>query len=175
LLERPPTYQIKCEHNHSYKARAKAISPSGLSSPFSEESILLICDQKNPQIELDRLPSPAKLRYPAILITGTFDEPNLASLDINGIPAKINLINKRFSSRVNLNVGKNHLTLLAQDLAGNTTTKDIQLDYSPVNIVSLPLPARLNEELFNRDVNLRSKKVFLHESSCASWLHFGFV
>ena len=138
-----PTYQIRCEHNHSYKVKAKAISPSGLSSPFSEESILLICDQKNPQIELDRLPSPAKLRYPIILITGTFDEPNLASLDINGISANINPINKRFSSRVNLNVGKNHLTLLAQDLAGNTTTKDIHLDYSPVNIVSLPSDARI--------------------------------
>ena len=57
-----PSYQLRCEHNHSYKVRTKALSPSGLSSPFSEESILLICDQKNPHIELDRLPSPTKTK-----------------------------------------------------------------------------------------------------------------
>ncbi|MBW1823897.1 MAG: VCBS repeat-containing protein [Deltaproteobacteria bacterium] len=138
-----PNYLLRCEHNHSYKVRTKAVSPSGLFSPFSEDSILLICDQKNPQIELDRLPSPAKLRYPTTLITGSFDEPNLASITINGMSANINLINKSFSSRINLNVGKNHLTLLAQDLAGNTTTKNMQLDYSPVNIVSLPSDAKI--------------------------------
>ena len=138
-----PSYQLRCEHNHSYKLRIQAISPSGLSSPFSEESTLLICDQKAPQIELDQFPSPAKRRHPTILLTGTFDEPNLESFTINDIPASIDLTSKSFSASINLNVGKNYLTLLAQDLAGNTTTKNIQLYYSPVNIVSTPSDAKI--------------------------------
>jgi len=138
-----PSYQLRCQHNHSYKLRIKAISPSGLSSPFSEESTLLICDQKSPQIELEHLPSPAKLRHPSVLITGTFDEANLAFITINGVDASINLTNTSFSARINLNPGKNYLTILAQDLAGNTTTENIQLDYSPVNIISLPSDAKI--------------------------------
>jgi len=138
-----PSYQLRCEHNHSYSVKTKAISPSGLSSPFSEESTLLICDQKSPYIKLDQLTSPAKRRHPATLITGTFDEPNLSSITMNGKTAHINQITNGFSVRVNLNLGKNYLTLLAQDLAGNTTTKSVQLDYSPVNIVSLPSGAKI--------------------------------
>lgn len=138
-----PSYQLRCEHNHSYEVRTKAIAPSGLASPFSEESVLLICDQKNPYIELDHFPSPAKLRHPTIHITGTFVEPNLASITVNGLPASINLTNASFSAQINLNPGKNNLIILAQDTAGNTTTKSIQLDYSPVNIVSLPSDAKI--------------------------------
>ena len=138
-----PSYQLKCEHNHSYTLKIKAVSPSGVYSPFSEESTLLICDQRNPQIELDQLPSPAKRRHPSVLITGVFDEPNLASITVNGVSANIDVTSKSFSVEINLNVGKNYLNLLAQDLAGNTTTENIQLDYSPVNIISLPSDARI--------------------------------
>jgi len=138
-----PSYQLKCEHNHSYKLQIKAVSSSGVYSPFSEESTLLICDQRNPQIELDQLPSPAKRRHPSVLITGVFDEPNLASITINGIPASIDVTARSFSAQINLNLGRNYLNLLAQDLAGNTTTENIQLDYSPVSIISLPSDARI--------------------------------
>ena len=138
-----PGYNLRCEHNHSYKIRVRAVSSSGISSPVSEESTLLICDQKNPQIELDQFPSPAKRRHPTILITGTFDEPNLAFIMINGVSTSIDVAGGSFSAKVNLNLGKNYLHLIAQDLAGNATTKNIQLDYSPVNIVSLPSDARI--------------------------------
>ncbi|NOQ86906.1 MAG: hypothetical protein GQ554_08515 [Deltaproteobacteria bacterium] len=138
-----PSYQLRCEHNHSYTLKVTAISPSGVSSPVSEESTLLICDQKNPQIELDQLPSPAKRRHPTVFITGTFDEPNLASISINEVPASIDVAGSSFSAQINLNLGKNYIHLLAQNLAGNATTKNIRLDYSPVNIVSLPTDARI--------------------------------
>jgi hypothetical protein len=138
-----PLYQLKCEHNHSYKVKIKAISSLGISSPFSEESTLLMCDQKSPFIELNQIPPAAKRRNPAILITGTFDEPNLESITVNGIPATINIAAKSFSASTTLTTGKNDLTLLARDLAGNTTTKNIQLDYSPVTIVSLPTAAKI--------------------------------
>ncbi len=51
---------------------------------------------------MDPLPSPARLRYPSILIAGTFDEPNLDTLTINGKPARINFMNERFSARIDL-------------------------------------------------------------------------
>ena len=133
-----PGYQLRCEHNHSYKIKVAAQSSAGLTSPASEESTLLICDQKDPRILMDPLPSPAKLRYPSILITGTFDEPNLDALTINGEPARINFMNERFSARIDLDPGANHLKLFARDLAGNTTEKHIQIAYAPLTIVSSP-------------------------------------
>ena len=77
VLSPTPLYQLSCEHNHSYQLRIQAVSPLGISSPFSEESTLLICDQQSPRIELNQIPPAAKRRNPGILITGTFDEPNL--------------------------------------------------------------------------------------------------
>jgi hypothetical protein len=138
-----PNYQLTCEHNHSYTLAITARSPAGISSPPSEKSTLLICDQQSPRIVLEPLPSPAKLRYPSILITGTFEEQNLESITINGEFVRINFMRKTFSARMNLDRGSNYLTLLAKDLAGNTTTKNIQLDYSPVHIMSIPAGAKI--------------------------------
>jgi hypothetical protein len=143
VLSPAPLYQLRCEHNHSYRLRIQAVSPLGISSPFSEESTLLICDQQSPRIELNRIPPSARRRNPGILITGTFEEPNLESITVNSIPATINPSAKSFSAPVTLSAGKNHLTILARDLAGNTTTKNIQLDYSPVTIISLPTAAKI--------------------------------
>ena len=125
VKSKKPNYKLTCEHNHSYRVKVMAHSPSGTSSPFSEESALLICDQKNPLIVLDYLPSPAKLRYPSLTIAGTFDEPNLASITINEKPVHTNTLRGRFSTSIKLNLGTNNLTLRAEDLAGNITEKQI--------------------------------------------------
>ena len=138
-----PNYQLTCEHDHSYKLRIKALSPSGIPSPYSEESALLICDQKRPRIVIDPLPSPAKLRYPSLTIAGTFYEPNLKSITINGNPVKTNTLGGRFSARIDLKPGTNDLTLQAQDLAGNTTEKKIKVDYAPITVVSIPSGANI--------------------------------
>lgn len=143
VLSPTPLYQLSCEHNHSYQLRIQAVSPLGISSPFSEESTLLICDKQGPRIELNQIPPSAKRRNPGILITGTFDEPNLESITVNSIPATINPAARSFSAPVTLSAGKNRLTIIARDLAGNTTTKNIQLDYSPVTIISLPTAAKI--------------------------------
>lgn len=136
-------YQLKCEHNHSYMIQVAALSPSGVSSPLSRESNLLICDQQPPRISIQPLPSPAKLRYPSVTIQGTFDEPNLQFITLNGKSASINSAKGTFSASAQLYPGRNRLTLLAVDLAKNTTTETMDLDYAPVNIVSLPTGAKI--------------------------------
>jgi hypothetical protein len=138
-----PEYQLKCEHNHSYALSVAAISPSGVSSPFSRESNLLICDQQAPLIELEPLPSPAKLRYSSVTLRGAFVEPHLRFITLNGNSADIDSSRGSFTARARLYPGRNRLTLLAVDLAENITTKTLDLDYAPVNIVSLPTDARI--------------------------------
>jgi hypothetical protein len=138
-----PEYQLKCEHNHSYTLSVSAISPAGVASPFSRESNLLICDQQAPRIALEPLPSPAKLRYSSVTIRGTFVEPNLQFITLNGKSASIDSVKGTFTARARLYPGRNRLTLLAVDLAKNTTTETVELDYAPVNIVSLPTEAKI--------------------------------
>lgn len=138
-----PRYELRCEHNHSYELRAAAISPAGILSLFSPKSTLLICDRQAPRIEIEPLPSPAKLRHPSLTVKGTFVEPNLESITLNGVPVRINLMKNSFSAQTDLQPGKNDLTLVAKDLAGNTTAKDITLDYAPVTIISLPSGANI--------------------------------
>jgi WD40 repeat protein len=138
-----PDYQMQVEHNHSYTLSVAAISPAGVSSPFSRESNLLICDQQAPLIELEPFPSPAKLRYSSVTIRGTFVEPHLRFITLNGNSADIDSSRGSFTARAHLYPGRNRLTLLAVDLAENITTKTLDLDYAPVNIVSLPTDARI--------------------------------
>ncbi len=139
-----PAYQLQVEHNHSYTLSVAAVSPTGISSPFSRESNLLICDQQAPRIELEPLPSPAKLRYSSVTIRGAFVEPHLRFITLNGNAADIDSSRGSFTARAHLYPGRNRLTLLAVDLAGNITTKAMDLDYAPVNIVSLPTDARIH-------------------------------
>lgn len=141
-----PDYQMQVEHNHSYTLSVAAISPAGVSSPFSRESNLLICDQQAPLIELEPFPSPAKLRYSSVTIRGTFVEPHLRFITLNGNSADIDSSRGSFTARAHLYPGRNRLTLLAVDLAENITTKTLDLDYAPVNIVSLPTDARIDRK-----------------------------
>jgi hypothetical protein len=143
LSSKLPFYQLNCEHNHSYKVRVKAVSPSGISSVYSEASTLFICDRKNPEIMSTALPSPKKVRYPTFPVTGRFKEPNLSSITINEKTASINLVDKSFRAKVNLEVGNNWVDIVAQDLAGNTTMRSVSLTYVPLTIRSHPSEAKL--------------------------------
>ena len=143
LSSRFPYYKLKCEHNHSYKVRVKAVSPLGDTSDYSEESTLFICDRKNPEITPTALPLPGKVRYPAFTITGVFYEPHLSFITVNGKTASINPVDMSFKARVDLKVGTNSLNILARDLAGNTSKKRVSLNYAPLTILSLPAGAGL--------------------------------
>jgi len=119
------------------------VSPAGISSAYSEPSILFICDQQPPQLALNPLPSPHKVRSHTITLSGSFDEPHLASLALNGTPAAIDHQTATFSASLTLAPGDNDLLLCARDLAGNTTSEQKNLTYAPLTIISLPSHARL--------------------------------
>jgi hypothetical protein len=138
-----PSYRLSCSHGHSYQVRVKAVSPSGISSAFSEHSVLFICDQKPPQLALNPLPSPHTVRSQKITLAGSFDEPHLASLTLNGTPAAIDPHTATFTATVTLAPGDNSLLLSARDLAGNTSTERTNLTYAPLTIISLPSHATL--------------------------------
>ena len=138
-----PSCKIRCEHNHSYSVRVKAVSPSGSSSAYSEESVLFICDRKEPEITPTPLPSPKKVRSSTYPLTGSFEEPNLSSITVNGKTASINPVDKSFEAGVILKPGENQIDILAKDLAGNTTLKTLYLNYTPLTILSLPIDARI--------------------------------
>jgi len=143
VKSKAPFFQLKCEHNHSYMVRIKAVSPSGASSAYSEESTLFICDRRKPHLNPSALPSPGKVRSSTFSIVGKFEEPNLSSIIINGHTASINPADKSFRSSVTLDAGENRIDILAQDLAGNSTTKSLSLNYAPLTIVSFPTKAKL--------------------------------
>jgi len=128
-----PFYQLTCKHNHSYQIRVKAVSPSGASSPYSETSILFMCDQKKPEILFSSLPAPPNVQAPIFALTGSFDESNLDTITVNGVAATVNASEKHFESRVELIPGNNLITLKAWDLAGNITTRDLEIAYSPLS------------------------------------------
>jgi len=128
-----PFYQLSCKNNHSYQVAVKAVSHNGFSSGFSPPSTLFICDQERPEVILDPLPSFRKLTSPNISITGSYRELNLSSISINGLSASINPFTKTFSRNISLAPGINQITLVAKDLAGNISIKELQITYSPAN------------------------------------------
>ena len=128
-----PFYQLTCEHNHSYQVRVKAVSPSGASSPYSETSILFMCDQKKPEIHFSSLPPSSNVQSPIFALTGSFDESNLDTITVNGVAATITAAEKHFESRVELIPGSNLITLKAWDLAGNFSTRNLEIAYSPLS------------------------------------------
>jgi hypothetical protein len=138
-----PFYKIICKHNHSYQVRVKATSATGISSSFSEPSILFISDQQKPEIRLAPLPSPAKVRSETLLISGLYEEPHLSSITVNGIMASINPVMNTFHSTIKLQRGVNLLTIHAKDLAGNTTTETLDITYAPLTIYSFPTGAKI--------------------------------
>ena len=143
LSSKYPFYQLSCEHNHSYKVRVKAVSSSGISSAYSEASVLFICDLKKPEIIPPTLPSPQKVRSPSFLLTGNYEEPHLSSITVNGKDTSINPVDKSFKAKLKLELGENRIDIRAQDLAGNTGTKGVHLNYAPLTIISNPSDARL--------------------------------
>ena len=126
-----PFYQLICEHNHSYQVRVKAVSPSGNSSAYSENSVLFICDQKKPDIVLS---ASSQVTSSTFSLAGSFYESNLDSITVNGIPATVNAAKKCFEATVMLAAGHNLIDIIAWDLAGNTTTKEMEITYTPLSV-----------------------------------------
>lgn len=154
-----PSYQLACEHNHSYQVRVKAVSPTGFSTAYSEPSILFICDQKKPAIVLPPLPAPAEVRSRSFLLAGRIEEGNLDFIRVNGMPTSFNPDGNDFQSNVTLDVGENLITIRAQDRAGNTATYNLEVTYTPLTGPSLSSDAYYH--LFVTDYNRDGQKDLL--------------
>ncbi len=155
-----PSYQLTCEHNHSYQVRVKAVSPTGLSTAYSEPSILFICDQKKPAIVLPPLPAPDEVRSQRFLLTGRIEEGNLDFIRVNGMPASFHPDENNFQSSITLDVGENLITITAQDRAGNTATHNLEVTYAPLTGPSFSSNASYYH-LFVADYNRDGKKDLL--------------
>jgi hypothetical protein len=159
-ISKVPFYHLTCEHNHSYQVRVKAVSPAGFSTAYSEPSVLFICDQKKPEILLPPLPSPAQVRSQNFFLTGRIEEGNLAFISVNDMPASFNPVEKDFQSTIKLHVGENQITITAQDLAGNTTTQNLEVAYAPP-LTSISFSTDTHVHPFIVDYNLDGKKDLL--------------
>jgi hypothetical protein len=129
-----PSYQLTCEHNHSYQVRVKAVSPTGFSTAYSEPSVLFICDQKKPAILLS--PPSAQVRSQRLFLAGRIEEGNLDVVRVNGMPISFHPDEKDFQSSIILHAGENLITITAQDLAGNTTSQNLAVTYAPLTSTS---------------------------------------
>jgi hypothetical protein len=140
-----PRFSLQCVHNHSYQVRIKAVSPDGASSDYSEPSILFICDREPPKIALAALPASLhKVRSQHMTISGSFDEPHVDTLIVNGATAAIDYRSNAFKCALTLAPGDNIIEVYARDLAGNTSTDRSIITYAPITIVSMPANAQLH-------------------------------
>ena len=142
-----PFYHLVCKHNHSYQIRVKAVSPWGKASPYSEASILFICDRKKPEITVFSPPSSTNTQSSYLALAGSYEDPNLDSITVNGITATVNAAEKLFKASVELTEGQNCIAVKAWDLAGNITTKNLEVAYAPLSASSD------NRALFEIDYN----------------------
>jgi hypothetical protein len=131
-----PLYQLVCEHNHSYQIRVRAVSPWGRSSPYSEDSILFICDQKKPEITISYPSSFTNTQSPFLALAGSYEDPNLDSITVNGVTATVNAAEHQFNASIELTEGLNSIALHAWDLAGNITSKRLEIAYTPLSATS---------------------------------------
>jgi hypothetical protein len=146
-----PFYHLVCEHNHSYQIRVKAVSPWGKSSPYSEESILFICDRKKPEITFLSPPLSTNTQSPFLALTGRYEDQNLDSITVNGTTVSVNASEKLFNTSLKLTSGHNLISVKAWDLAGNTTTKNLEVTYTPLSTTSDTLASFVID--YNHDGN----------------------
>jgi hypothetical protein len=126
---RKPPFDIACANNHSYQVSVKAVSYGGLSSEYSPPSILFISDQTKPEIFPDPLPSPEINKTRDIAISGRYSELNLDFIQVNDSQADLNPIEQTFKGEVKLEEGWNTISIVAHDLAGNSSRKDLEVFY----------------------------------------------
>lgn len=106
----------------------KAVSSNGLESKVVDTQV--VYDSEAPQLEISNPTDGAEFygQNKNLEIKGTIKEEG--TLKING-----NLVytasNGDFSSRMTLKSGDNPITVVAQDLAGNTVEKSILVKYNP--------------------------------------------
>ncbi|HWL11985.1 MAG TPA: carboxypeptidase-like regulatory domain-containing protein, partial [Ureibacillus sp.] len=109
------------EGNNEFKATSKLTGKTtGESSP-----VTVVLDTKAPILAISAPTNGDKVNKESITVTGSIDDANLEFVKVNGQKATIE--NGQFSKRILLEHGTNKIKLIAQDLAGNRTTKTLTI------------------------------------------------
>ncbi|MDI6889067.1 MAG: Ig-like domain-containing protein [Methanocellales archaeon] len=78
-----------------------------------------------PKITIDEVTTPTNT--PSQIITGTYIEDNLATIDVNGVPATVDEVAGTYSATVSLSEGSNTITATATDQVGHTATATVTI------------------------------------------------
>ncbi len=136
-------YEIPTSDGNIYSFRVKAVGPNGAESPFSDETLTVICDCKNPEVDVLPINGGQKVRSRTLHLTGSFFDTNISSIEINGKSVKIDLSSGKWSADIPLAEGRNQIRLVAKDFAGNTYRRTFDVWQEPVVVTSEPEGADL--------------------------------
>ncbi len=136
-------YEISTNDGNIYSFRVKAVGPNGAESPFSDETLTVICDCKDPEVDVLPINGGQKVRSRTLHLTGSFFDANISSIEINGRSVKIDLASGKWSADVPLVEGRNRIRLVAKDFAGNTYERTFDVWQEPVVVTSEPEGADL--------------------------------
>ena len=107
-------------------------------------SVTIKLDKTPPNLVIPSLVNGAKVFVSPLPVNGTATDPfsGVASISCNGTPAVKNGDN--FTCGIPLTVGPNSVNTIATDIAGNSSTLNLDLTYAPVPTVKLTSPANLS-------------------------------
>lgn len=114
---------------------AKASTDNGTTDP--SEPVTVVLDQAAPELAITGPEDGSKTNRETTTVTGTVADENLDFVKVNG--AEVAVTDGAFSHRILLESGENNIQVIAQDLAGNSTTQDVTVfaDYDAPVIENL--------------------------------------
>jgi bacillopeptidase F len=107
---------------------AKASTVQGITD--ASAPVTVVYDQHAPELSISSPTGASKLNRETITVTGTVVDDYLDSVSVNGTQARVE--EGTYSARILLDEGTNTIRVTANDLAGNTTEKTVQVvvDYT---------------------------------------------
>lgn len=111
---------------------AKIVTEQGMTD--ASNRVKVIFDKTAPELTIDSPKNNDKYNRETITVVGSVSDANLDWVKVNNTKAKVE--NGQYSARIMLDEGENVIKVIAQDKAGNRTTKKvkIQVDYTAPNI-----------------------------------------
>ena len=107
-------------------------------------SVLVRLDRTPPSLSFVSPANGAKLFGSPVTISGTFSDPlsGLGSVTCSGAPAAV--VGSGFNCGINLTPGANSTSIVATDIAGNSSSTTLNFSYAPVPTVKFTAPANLS-------------------------------
>lgn len=88
--------------------------------------VTVTLDTQSPELTIENPKNGDKTNRETITVEGTVADANLDFVKVNGQKAAVE--DGKYSKRILLDNGENEIEVVAQDLAGNTTTKSVTID-----------------------------------------------